>query len=155
MAAKQGDGNDERTPRSAQTREAERRWTPTSVLPEPQNKKEGFVYRWVRISAEGVADAENLLKRQREGWEPVKASEEPTMESLANNPQFRDNIVIGTNMLMRCPAELMRQRDEYYREVTSRQLESVHKRMQEASDSRVPLETYEDSSSVTFGAGKR
>lgn len=40
---------------------------------------EGWDYQWVRASTTGKPDPDNLMSRQRTGWEPVPVSRHPTM----------------------------------------------------------------------------
>ena len=71
---------EERTPRSADDREADTRptdaWVPAKKLPTPE-PKDGWVYRWIRTSTLNKADNSNISQKFREGWVPVKKDDHP------------------------------------------------------------------------------
>ena len=87
-----------RIARELENRESAQRkmaWTPPQTLPEPE-PQEGWVFRWIRTSIMGQADPSNTSAKFREGWEPVKASEQPKLMLQADpNGRFKDNIEIG------------------------------------------------------------
>ena len=77
-----------RTPRSVEKREQETRpqtWSPPNMLPDPL-PKDGYTFKWVRISTQGQDDPMNYSKKLREGWEPVPLAEAPEMEHLVLDP---------------------------------------------------------------------
>ncbi len=106
-----------RLQREVENRDAAQRkasWAPPQTLPEPE-PQEGWVFRWIRTSIMGQADPTNTSAKFREGWEPVKAAEQPKLMLQADpNGRFKDNIEIGGLLLCKAPAELMKQRDNYY-----------------------------------------
>ena len=72
-----------------------KQWAPAELLPEP-DKQPGFNYRWIRVSTLNNADPRNISAKLREGWEPVKLSEQPRFQLLVDpNSRFKDNIEIG------------------------------------------------------------
>ena len=78
--------DDKRTDRIRETRtsmERPKSWAPPSTLPEP-NKLPGYDYRWVRTSTLNEADPRNISMKLREGWEPVKAEEQPHMQIVSD-----------------------------------------------------------------------
>ena len=87
-----------RLARELENRESAQRkmaWTPPQTLPEPEAQN-GWVFRWIRTSIMGQADPSNTSAKFREGWEPVKASEQPKLMMQADpNGRFKDNIEIG------------------------------------------------------------
>jgi len=90
----------------------------------------------------------------REGWEPVKASEQPTLMMQADpNGRFKDNIEIGGLLLCKAPAELMKQRDDYYAKQAQSQMQSVDNNFMRLNDERMPLFN-ERKTTVSFGKGK-
>ena len=145
-----------RTPRELVNREAEsrpKRWTPPELLPEP-DKEPGYKYRWIRVSLLGNADPRNVAKSLREGYEPVKITEQPKFRLLIDpNSRFKDEIEIGGLLLCKAPEEFLEQRAEYYSDLTRKQTEAVDNSLMRQSDPRMPL--YKESkSSTTFGTGK-
>jgi len=145
-----------RLARELENRESAQRkmaWAPPQTLPEPE-PQEGWVFRWIRTSIMGQADPSNTSAKFREGWEPVKASEQPGLMLHADpNGRFKDNIEIGGLLLCKAPAELMKQRDEYYAKQAQSQMQSVDNNFMRLNDERMPLFN-ERKTTVSFGKGK-
>jgi hypothetical protein len=145
-----------RLARELENRESAQRkttWAPPQTLPEPE-PSEGWVFRWIRTSIMGQADPSNTSAKFREGWEPVKASEQPKLMLQADpNSRFKDNIEIGGLLLCKAPAELMKQRDNYYTRQAQSQMQSVDNNFMRLNDERMPL--FNDrKTTVSFGKGK-
>ena len=147
---------DNRLARELENRESAQRkmtWAPPQTLPEPE-PQDGWVFRWIRTSIMGQADPSNTSAKFREGWEPVKASEQPKLMMQADpNGRFKDNIEIGGLLLCKAPAELMKQRDDYYAKQAQSQMQSVDNNFMRLNDERMPLFN-EKRSTVSFGKGK-
>jgi hypothetical protein len=145
-----------RKSRSAETRiaaERPKQWAPAELLPEP-DKQAGFAYRWIRTSTLNEADPRNLSAKLREGWEPVKAEEQPNLQLLADpNSRFKGNIEVGGLLLCKTPVEMVDQRNAYYAKQADTQTEAVDNNFMRQSDSRMPL-FKESKSSTSFGKGK-
>ena len=145
-----------RLQREVENRDAAQRkisWAPPQTLPEPE-PQEGWVFRWIRTSIMGQADPTNTSAKFREGWEPVKAAEQPKLMLQADpNGRFKDNIEIGGLLLCKAPAELMKQRDDYYAKQAQSQMQSVDNNFMRLNDERMPLFN-ERKTSVSFGKGK-
>ena len=145
----------QRVSRDVTTRELQERpkqWRPPELLPEP-DKQAGYAYRWVAVSINGQADARNLASKQREGWEPVAAEEQPKYKLLRDpNSRFTDNIEIGGLLLCKMPEEFVEQRSAYYAKQTQAQTEAVDNNLMRQSDARMPLFS-ERKSEVKFGKG--
>jgi hypothetical protein len=131
-----------RKPREVETRQQSVRpeaWKPPELLPEP-DKQAGFAYRWIRVSTLNNADPRNLSAKLREGWEPVRAEEQPKFQLLIDpNSRFKDNIEIGGLLLCKTPQELVRQRNEYYKIQSDQQMEAVDNTLMRQNDPRMPL----------------
>jgi len=144
-----------RKPREIETRQQSVRpeaWKPPELLPEP-DKQEGYAYRWIRVSTLNNADPRNLSAKLREGWEPVKAEEQPKFQLLIDpNSRFRDNIEIGGLLLCKTPKELVRQRNEYYKIQSDQQMEAVDNTLMRQNDPRMPLFN-ERKTTNSFGKG--
>ena len=145
-----------RLARELENRESAQRkmdWKPPQTLPEPE-PQDGWVFRWIRTSIMGQADPSNTSAKFREGWEPVKVSEQPKLMMQADpNGRFKDNIEIGGLLLCKAPAELMQQREDYYAKQAKAQLQSVDNNFMRLNDERMPLFS-EKKTTVSFGKGK-
>ena len=127
-------------------------WTRPEVLPSP-NPEPGYVFRWIRVSTQGNVDATNVSSKLREGWEPVKASDHPEITLVSSeNEKFKDNLIIGGLMLCKAPIEMVDERNTYYKDQSSAQMQSVDNSLMRENDPRMPL--FNDRrSKVTFGNG--
>lgn len=135
------------------TLERPKQWAPAELLPEP-DKQAGFTYRWIRTSTLNTADPRNISAKLREGWEPVKISEQPKFQLLIDpNSRFKDNIEIGGLLLCKTPSEFVSQRNEYYQRQTEAQTVAVDNHLMRENDPRMPL-FQERKSSISFGKGK-
>ena len=146
----------DRTPRAARTRgmtQRPQRWQPASALPEP-DKQPGYAYRWIRVSSNAQADATNVSKKMREGWEPVRIEEQPQFELIRDEKsRFKDNIEVAGLLLCKMPTEFVEQRKAYYANRNHAQMESVDNNFMRQNDARMPL-FQEKKSSTSFGKGK-
>ena len=144
-----------RIPREVDTRQQDERpkqWQAPELLPEP-DKQAGFAYRWIRVSMLNSADPRNLSAKLREGWEPVRAEEQPKFQLLVDpDSRYKDNIEIGGLLLCKTPIELVEQRTEYYEKQTQSQTDAVDNNLMRQNDPRMPLFN-ERKSSTSFGKG--
>jgi hypothetical protein len=132
--------------------ERPKQWAPAETLPEP-DKQAGFAYRWIRVSTLGNADPRNLSGKLREGWEPVKVSEQPKFKLLIDpNSRFGENIEIGGLLLCKTPEEFVKQRNDYYANQTQAQTTAIDNSFMRENDARMPLFS-ERKSTTTFGKG--
>jgi hypothetical protein len=146
---------DNRAPRASKSREASTRpakWMPPQLLPDP-NPEPGYAFRWIRVSMMGKDDPTNISGKLREGWEPVKASEHPEIRMFGSgNSRIPDSIEVGGLLLCKTPVEFTEQRDDYYRQLSEQQMQSVDNTFMRENDPRMPM-FKERSSKVTFGKG--
>ena len=144
-----------RIPREVDTRQQDERpkqWQAPELLPEP-DKHPGFAYRWIRVSMLNSADPRNLSSKLREGWEPVRAEEQPKFQLLVDpDSRYKDNIEIGGLLLCKTPIELVEQRTEYYEKQTQSQTDAVDNNLMRQNDPRMPLFN-ERKSTTSFGKG--
>ena len=132
--------------------ERPKQWAPAETLPEP-DKEPGFAYRWIRVSTLNQADPRNLSGKLREGWEPVKVTEQPKFQLLIDpNSRFKDNIEIGGLLLCKTPSEFVEQRSSYYNDQTQAQTLAIDNSFMRENDPRMPLFA-ERKSSTSFGKG--
>jgi hypothetical protein len=146
---------DNRLDRELETREKTARktaWKRPEVLPSP-TPEEGYTYRWIRVANQGQVDATNVSSKLREGWTAVKASDHPEITLVTiENDRFKDNVVIGGLMLCKAPVEMVNERNDYYQEQASSQMNSVDNNLMRENDPRMPL--FNDrKTKVTFGKG--
>ncbi len=144
-----------RKPREIETRQQDMRpqqWKPPELLPEP-DKQAGFSYRWIRVSTLSNADPRNLSAKLREGWEPVRAEEQPKFALLVDpQSRYKDNIEIGGLLLCKTPDELVQQRNAHYARQSESQMDAVDNNLMRQNDPRMPLFN-EKKSTVSFGKG--
>ncbi len=118
----------QRSTRARETRAAEARvsaqdYTPPATMALPTARR-GYHLRWIReIDAGGQLDRENLYKRQKEGYRPVKAGDYPDWALGVTSPD--EPIRRGKSLLMEIPLERKLARDEHYRNQARRQVETV------------------------------
>lgn len=133
--------------------ERPKQWAPASLLPEP-DKQPGYAYRWIRVSSMNAADPRNLSKALQEGWEAVRAEEQPNLALLIDpGSRYKDNIEVGGLLLCKTPIEFKEQRDAHYQRQTNAQMQSVDNALMRQSDARMPLFN-ERKSTTTFGKGE-
>ena len=148
---------DERTPREADSREADEReksWEPPQVLPDPA-PQDGWVFRWIRTSIMGNQDNVNASKRFREGWEPVRAEDHPEMMMTSDRgSDYTGNIEVGGLLLCKTTQENFKARAEYFSNLARQQHESVNHNFMREDDPRMP-KLNESSTGVTFGGGAK
>ena len=147
--------SEERTPRASETRQQEERpsdqWVPASILPDP-DPQDGYVFRWVRTTVLGQPDNTHVSQMFREGWEPVKAEDQPELKLQSDlNSQFQGNIEVGGLLLCKCPEEKMKQRTEHFQKIAENQMESVDNNFLRENDPRMPMLNPERSTRTTFG----
>jgi hypothetical protein len=133
--------------------ERPKQWQPASLLPEP-DKEPGFAYRWIRVSSMNAADPRNLSKALQEGWEAVRAEEQPGLALLIDqNSRYKDNIEVGGLLLCKTPIEFKEQRDAHFQRQTDSQMRAVDNTLMRQSDARMPIFS-ERKSTTTFGSGE-
>jgi hypothetical protein len=129
-----------------------KQWAPAETLPEP-DKEPGFAYRWIRVSTLNQTDPRNLSGKLREGWEPVKVSEQPKFQLLIDpNSRFKENVEIGGLLLCKTPSEFVEQRSAYFNNQTQAQTLAIDNSFMRENDPRMPLFA-ERQSKTSFGKG--
>lgn len=140
-----------RTPRDIISREKTARmvYVPPTNLPDP-TPEPGYAYRWIATHVLGQADPNNVSRKMREGWVPVKAVDHPELMLMGNNAT--GNVEIGGLMLCKMIQEKAVARDEYYQNQAQNQMESVDNHFMRNNDPRMPLFS-ERKSTTSRGAG--
>ena len=147
-----------KSPRKIETREKKARkrgWVPPSSLDAPE-PPEGFHHRWVRAEFRGEQDEKNILGRLRSGYEFVNISEYPGRVDLPSirEGKYKGVIGVGGLLLMRCPIEVKEDRDDYFRNKTSDQKESIENDLMKEEHPSMPI-SQERQSRVQFGGNKK
>jgi hypothetical protein len=94
-----------------------------------------------------------LSGKLREGWEPVKVSEQPKFQLLIDpNSRFKDNVEIGGLLLCKTPEEFVEQRNKHFEAQTQAQTTAIDNSFMRENDVRMPLFA-ERKSSTSFGKG--
>ena len=147
---------EKRTNRDNENRSSQERiqaWAPPATLPEVIPLP-GYSYHWKRTATLNEADPRNISMALREGYEPVKADEQPHMKMLSDtNSRFPGCIEIGGLLLCKRPTELNDQRNSHYLQQANQQMQSVDNNLMRQSDPRAPI-FKEHKSTVSFGKGK-
>jgi hypothetical protein len=146
-----------KTSRASQTREKTLRkkvWTPPSYLDTP-NAPAGFRHRWVRVEILGYVDTKNIQGRLRSGYELVRADEYPE-DDYATMPDGKYKGIIGHGglVLTRVPEEIARQRADYFKRLSSEQIEAVDNDLMKEQHKSMPIEI-DRQTRTTFGGRKR
>ena len=149
--------DENKTYRASQTREKKLRkkvWTPPSYLDTP-NAPAGFRHRWVRVEILGYVDTKNIQGRLRSGYELVRADEYPD-EDYAAIPDGKYQGIIGHGglVLTRVPEEIARQRADYFKKLSSEQIEAVDNDLLKEQHKSMPIEI-DRQTRTTFGGRKR
>jgi hypothetical protein len=144
-----------RSPREVEKREQDLRtedWTPPNLLPDPL-PKDGWTFKWVRISTRGNDDPMNYSKKLREGWEAVPVNEAPEMEHLIldPSPRFEGKVEVGGLLLCRMPTGRAEQRNNFYSSQSVEALRSVDQSLMRESNPRMPITNPDRKSRVSFG----
>lgn len=144
-----------RNARDLSTREKSVRpvYVPPSSLPDP-TPEPGWVYRWIATHVMGEAQNNNVSRKFREGWEPVKAADHPELKLFGSSNT--GNVEIGGLMLCKMPKDMVDARNEYYAKQAQAQVDSVDNHFMRNNDPRMPLFSERKSTSsrgVNFGSG--
>ena len=147
----------DRSNRESATREKQERkkaWTPPNQLDAPPAPI-GYKHRWIRERVMDYDDKANVHKRQREGYELVRAEDYPDSEfPVIDEGKNAGVIGQGGLLLARIPEEIVEERNAYFRNKTDTQMEAVDRDLMKESNPAMPI-SKERKSQVHFGGGKR
>ena len=155
----QMDSSIKRTTRANQTREKQavrKPWAPPSMLEAPP-APDGFRHRWIRAETRGFDDTKNISAKLREGWELVRKDEYPDFESpVVESGKYQGVFGVGGLLLARLPEETAKERNDYFSQRGSDQLEAVdHDMMRENAHSTMKISNADRQSRVTFGGPRK
>jgi len=147
----------DKTPRNATLREKETRpveWRPPNNLEAPP-APDGFKHRWLRASARGYEDNQNIISRLRQGYVLVRADEYPDWD-LPTQEDGKHVGVIGQGglLLARVPLEIVESRNKFFAKQTGEQMESVDRDLFKDEHQSMPIHK-DRQSRVTFGGPGR
>ena len=146
----------DRANRESATREKQERrkaWTPPSQLDAPPAPI-GYKHRWIRERVMDYDDKANIYKRQREGYELVRAEDYPNTDfPVIDEGKNAGVIGQGGLLLARIPEEIVDERNQYFMDKTNTQMEAVDRDLMKESNPAMPI-SKERKSQVAFG-GKR
>ena len=147
----------DKTPRNATLREKETRpveWRPPNNLEAPP-APDGFKHRWLRASARGYEDNQNIISRLRQGYVLVRADEYPDWD-LPTQEDGKHAGVIGQGglLLARVPLEIVQSRNKFFAKQTGEQMESVDRDLFKDEHQSMPIHK-DRQSRVTFGGPGR
>ena len=156
---KQMDSSIKRTTRANETREKQavrKPWAPPSMLEAPP-APDGFRHRWIRAETRGFDDTKNISAKMREGWELVRKDEYPDFESpVVESCKYQGVFGVGGLLLARLPEETAKERNDYFSQRGSDQLEAVdHDMMRENAHSTMKISNADRQSRVTFGGPRK
>ena len=144
-----------KTSRTTETREKKSRpqpWRPPSALDAPEPPP-GYKHRWLRVESLGFDDKKNISSRLREGFELVRSDEYPDFEApTIENGKHAGVIGVGGLVLARIPNEIVKQREDYFKQQTEAQEESVDNNLFKEQHRSMPI-SVDRQSRVTFGGG--
>ena len=147
----------DKTPRNANLRERETRpveWRPPNNLEAPP-APDGFKHRWLRASARGYEDNQNIISRLRQGYVLVRADEYPDWD-LPTQEDGKHAGVIGQGglLLARVPLEIVASRNKFFEKQTGEQMDSVDRDLFKDEHQSMPIHK-DRQSRVTFGGPGR
>lgn len=129
----------ETTRKPRETRARKKEWKPPSLLETPKPPP-GFQYRWIRVNVRGDEDTRNIINRKREGYEFVRAEELKDFDApTLDHGTLKGVIGVGDLVLAKIPAEIAKQRKEYYEAQSTRALKAVDEQLRQASHPLMPI----------------
>lgn len=154
---------EERRPREVDTRDhglspQDNTYLPPSALPEP-TPRDGWKFRYIRSAMLNQPDTRNVSTAFREGWRPCLLSEHPELKIVETDKGSKwaeDGYVeIGGLVLCKMPQERADSRDDYYRRVTSMQMQSVDENMMQEERAKMPILRPDRQTTTRTGPGAK
>ena len=133
-------------------------WVAASSLDAPP-APEGFIHRWIRTSVAGQDDTRNVMKKQREGWEFVRAEEIKNQLGDHDYPVIQKGDHAGLighhdTLLARIPIEIAEQRKDYFAKMTQDRMQAVDNDILKEQRPEMTININRQSR-VTFGGGSK
>ena len=117
-------------------------------LPEPPP---GMKYRWVRESARGQDDSINVVRRMREGYEPLRPEELP--DFIVPGVEYgalKGTVKVGDLVAMKIPTKIAKQRKAHYDAFADKMQAEVDRELMKHDSDDMPI-IRERKSRVTYG----
>jgi hypothetical protein len=117
-------------------------WEPPQKLETPP-PPEGFQYRWVRRELTGTEEDQNVYRRQREGYEVVRAEEIQDLFPYIDTVKEGKHTGVVRNgdlILMKVPTKIAKQRNAYYERAAQTQQRAVNQELGQNDSDVMPLE---------------
>ena len=117
------------------------KWRPSNLLEAPEARP-GMAQRWVATMVLGQETPTNVAKRLREGWVP---RDPKTVKEIQHFPtiehgRFAGHIGIEGMVLCEMPTNMVKQRNEYYAQMTENLMTSVEQDMNRAETPGQPIQ---------------
>lgn len=91
---------------------------------------QGYKLRWIRYMLDGKDDVKNWLKREKEGWVPVKNDELPAeyqgVFDIGGAGKTEGVVTNNDVILAKIPVEMARARQDYYEGLAQDQIDAVN-----------------------------
>jgi hypothetical protein len=132
-------------PRGIETRAQAQRtpsaYKPPNILEIPPGLPEGFTYRWLRVKIRNEDDTKSIFRRQREGFEFVRADEVPDYVGPSHGAGSFSGVIGQTDLVLgRIPEEFAQDRRQYYAEQTAGQNESIETELKREQHKVAPIQ---------------
>ena len=142
--------------RASQTKVKEQKkvWTPPSSLDAPP-APDGYKHRWIRAESMGFDDSSNMSAKLRSGFELVRADEYSEIDyPTVNDGKYKGVIGVGGLLLARIPDEIVKAREEYFRQQTQDRNDAIENDLMKEQHPSMPINN-ERQTRVTFGGTKK
>ena len=142
--------------RASQTKVKEQKkvWTPPSSLDAPP-APDGFKHRWIRAESMGFDDSSNMSAKLRSGFELVRADEYSEIDyPTVNDGKYKGVIGVGGLLLARIPDEIVKSREEYFRQQTQDRNDAIENDLMKEQHPSMPINN-DRQTRVTFGGTKK
>lgn len=120
-------------------------WQPPSMLETPP-APDGYKFRWLRRTREqGLDDVQNVLNRERQGYEIVRPEQlkalgiDPVEYQTMDSGRNQGAIINGDLVLAMVHEETAKERTEHFERQSAAQLKGVHAELMRQNTSKMPL----------------
>ncbi len=117
-------------------------WEPPQKLETPP-PPEGYQYRWVRRELTGTEEDQNIYRRQREGYEVVRAEEIQDLFPYIDTVREGKHTGVVRNgdlILMKVSTRIAKQRNDYYAKLSRTQQQAVDQELGSNDTDLMPVE---------------
>ena len=142
--------------RASQTKVKQQKkvWTPPSSLDAPP-APDGYKHRWIRAESMGFDDSSNMSAKLRSGFELVRADEYSEVDyPTVQDGKYKGVIGVGGLLLARIPEEIVKSREEYFRQQTQDRNDAIENDLMKEQHPSMPINN-DRQTRVTFGGNKK